>query len=231
MSSAAYGTQLTRNGVAVALITNIGGPGLSADPLEVTNHDSPDGFKEYIPGLKDGGELSLEGNFNNSAGQAALIADLKAGTIASYVITFPNSLAWSLEGFVTAFETTAPVEDKIGFSATIKVTSVPVIDATYSTGLTTPFFVISESAVVVPVVAGDVYSYVATVLTGVTSVTVTPTATAGVIKVNGTTVLTGQASGAITLGAAGTITPITITVQESGKLARTYTVSLARAAS
>ncbi len=84
---------------------------------------------------------------------------------------------------------------------------------------------------IVPAPAQTTYDYVATVLTGVSSVTVTPTATAGVITVNGTVVATGQASGAIALGAAGSVTTVTIVVTESAKVAKTYTVRVARAAS
>ena len=98
-----------------------------------------------------------------------------------------------------------------------------------STGLTTPFFVISNSAVVVPTKAGNIYKYIATVLTAVASVTITPTATAGVIKVNDIIVATGVASNAITLGSAGSITRATITVQETNKTIKTYDIDIVRA--
>jgi hypothetical protein len=60
-------------------------------------------------------------------------------------------------------------------------------------------------------------------------VTVTPTATAGVITVNGSVVTSGAASSAIALGSAGSVTPITIIVQEVGKVAVTYNLLVARA--
>ena len=53
----------------------------------------------------------------------------------------------------------------------------------------------------------------------------------GIITVNGNVVDSGEASAAIALGAAGSITTITIVVSETGKVAKTYTVRVARSAS
>lgn len=230
----AFGTTLKKSGTAIAEITSITGPSISADTLDVTSHDSPDTYREFEQGIRDGGEISIEGNFiPGNAGQVALTTDLNDGSKDEYVITFPTAMAttWTFDALITAFETKAPFDDKAGFTATLKISGKPTLAVTASDGLTTPFFSISESAVIVPDPANDTYTYVATVLTGVTSVTVTPTATAGVIKVDGNTVATGEASSAITLGAAGTVTEITITVEETNKTKLTYTIYLTRAAS
>lgn len=232
-AKAAFGTTLKKGAVAIAELTNIGGPSLSAATIDVTSHDSADGYREFIQSLRDGGDISIEGNFiPGNAGQAALVADLNDGSLDEYTITLPTAMAttWTFDAIVTAFECSEPYDAKVSFTATLKVSGKPALSVTASAGLTTPFFVISESAVVTPDEAGDVYLYVATVLTGVTSVTVTPTATAGVIKVNGNIVATGEASSAITLGAAGSNTEITITVQETNKTIKTYTIWVARAA-
>jgi len=232
-AKSAYGTTLKKGEVAIAELTNIGGPRLSADTIDVTSHDSADGYREFVSGLKDGGEVSIEGNFiPGNAGQAALVTDLDDGSADEYTITLPAVMAttWTFKAIVTAFECSEPYDNKASFTATLKICGKAELGVTASAGLTTPFFVISESAVVTPDEAGDVYLYVATVLTGVTSVTVTPTATAGVIKVNGNIVATGEASSPITLGDAGSNTEITITVKETTKTIKTYTVWVARAA-
>jgi len=230
----AFGTTLEKGATAIAELTAIGGPTISADTLDVTSHDSPDGYREFLQGLRNAGEISIEGNFiPGNAGQVALTTDLNDGSSDAYTITFPTAMAttWTFSAIVTAFDTDAPFDAKASFRATLKITGKATLNVTASTGLTDPYFVVSESAVVTPDEAGDTYFYVATVLTGVTSVTVTPTATAGVIKVDGNTVATGEASSAITLGAAGTNTEITITVQETNKTVVTYTIWVARAAS
>jgi len=230
-----FGTVLNWDGEDIAELTGISGPSMSAEVIDLTSHDSADSFREKVAGVRDGGEISIEGNFipGDTAGQIAAIADFIAGSTKEVIITGPTAagFTWTADAFISAFEPSHPFDDKLSFTATLTITGKPVLAVTASTGLTTTFFAISESAVIVPAAAGDVYEYVATVLTGVTSVTVTPIATAGVITVDGNVVATGEASSAITLGAAGSVTEITIIVKETGKTAKTYTIWLARAAS
>lgn len=231
LGKSALGTTLTWAGTAIAELDKIGGLELSADAQEITTLGSS--AKEYISGLPDGGEVAIEGFFypGDTNGQVVL-KNAVGGASGAVVITFPSAFgaSWGFNALVTKFSTgDVEVEGGLRFTATLKVTGAPTLSITASTGLTTAFFAISNSAVVIPSPANAVYSYVATVLTAVSSVTVTPTATAGVITVNGNVVATGQASSAITLGAAGSVTPITIVVTETGKIPKTYTINLARA--
>jgi len=232
----AFGTTFSWNSQSIAGLTSINGVEVTVNFADVTSHLSANSYTEYLPGTIDTGELSIEGFFDytDTAGQHAMITDMNAKTSRTWLITFPSATGttWTGTGYVSAFKVgDAAIDGAIPFSARIKTTGKPTFGATASTGLTTPFFAISESAVVTPAAANAVYSYVATVLTGVTSVTVTPTATAGTITVNGSTVATGEASSAIALGAAGTNTTITIIVTETGKSPKTYTIYVARAAS
>ena len=54
---AAFGISLENDGVAVAQVTSISGPSLSADTIDITNHASTDGYREFVQGLKDAGHL------------------------------------------------------------------------------------------------------------------------------------------------------------------------------
>ncbi len=230
-----YGTTLTWNGQTVAKLQSINGIEISVASVDVTTHDSADGFTASIPGLATAGDCSVAGFFDpaDATGQVAMMADAIARTSRTGVITFPSATGstWTFTGFITAIKVgDAPTGEGIPFTATIHPTGKPTFATSASTGLTNPYFAISESAVIAPAAAGNVYTYVATVLSTVTSVTVTPTATAGTITVNGNTVATGEASSAITLGAAGSVTPITIVVTETGKSPKTYTIYLTRAA-
>lgn len=236
MATHAFGTTLTWDSVSVAGLTAINGVEVTADTVEVSNHLSSDAYKEYLVGMIEPGELSVEGQFDytDTTGQHAMLTDLNARAAKTWTITFPSATGatWTGSGFLVGFKVgDATLDGSIPFSARIKLTGKPTFAVSASTGLTNPFFAISESAVVVPTAANDVYTYVATVLTGVSSVTVTPTATAGTITVNGNTVATGEASSAITLGAAGSVTTITIVVTETSKSPKTYTIYLTRAAS
>lgn len=124
---AAFGTVLAKGGVSIAELTSIGGPTLSADTLDATSHDSADGYREFLQGLRDGGEISIEGNFiPDNAGQDALYDDFNDGSVDEYTITFPDSIAvWTFDAIVTAFETNAPFDEKLSFSSTLKVTGKP----------------------------------------------------------------------------------------------------------
>ena len=234
-ANSAFGTSITIDSTAIAELTNIGGVDLTVDVIDVTNHDSPDAFREKIAGLIDAGQIPIEGNFYpGDTGQMALLAKLLTRTLGVFVITFPASIGatWTFNALVVGFKAAdAPIDGQLPFSANLEITGKPTLAVTASTGLTTPFFAVSESAVVTPTKSGSTYTYVATVLTGVTSVTITPTAAAGVITVNGNVVATGAESSAITLGAAGSITEAVIVVQETGKTAKIYTLQLVRAAS
>jgi len=137
--------------------------------------------------------------------------------------------SWGFNAIVVGFSTgEVNSNGTVDFSAVIAITGEAVLNLTAGAGLTTPFFVLSNSAVLTPAASGGVYDYVATVLTAVTSVTVTPTAAAGTITVNGNVVATGVASSAIVLGLAGSITDIAIVVAEASKTPKTYKIKLVR---
>ena len=48
----------------IAEVMNIDGPNLQQETVEVTSHDSTDRWREFIGGLKDGGEISFGLNFS-----------------------------------------------------------------------------------------------------------------------------------------------------------------------
>jgi len=125
-----FGVDMTWNSVVLAEVTNVTGPNESRDLIDVSNHDSTDGFKEYIAGLADGGEVSVEGNFiaGDSTGQIALHTDFQGGTSRTLLITFPSSLGnMSGTAFCTAFSMGFPFDGKIPFSATFHYTGKPTL--------------------------------------------------------------------------------------------------------
>lgn len=114
---------------AVAELTEIGGMELSADTIEVTTLDSKDGYREFMQGLKDAGEVSLTGFFNptEEKGQKELYDLFESGELSKFEIQFPESLGakWEFAGVVTSITTSAPLEDNIPFEAAIKVSGKP----------------------------------------------------------------------------------------------------------
>lgn len=233
-----FGTTFSYNGATVAKLTSIGGVEITRESYDSTTHQSADGFREFLPGLADAGEVAIVGllDATDTAGQIAMETDAVANppVLRTCIITPPSAtgLSWTFSAFISKFKLLdGPMDGLIPFSASVKISGKPALATAVSAGLTTTFFAISESAVILPAPAQAVLEYAATVLTGVTSVTVTPIATAGVITVNGNVVATGVASSAIALGAAGSLTKITIVVTETNKAPKTYTIWLTRAAS
>jgi len=114
----------------IAEVTNVGGPGMSMDTVDITHHSSPGGWKEYTGGLLDGGEIKLELNFlPANATQESLITALSARTKKNFQLLFPDSAAttWDFSAFVTNFEPSAPVDGKLGASVTLKITGQPTL--------------------------------------------------------------------------------------------------------
>lgn len=50
----------------------IGVPAVTQEYNDVTHNRSPDGFREWIKGLKDGGELAIKANYTSAAYQQQL---------------------------------------------------------------------------------------------------------------------------------------------------------------
>lgn len=230
----AFGTTLSWNGQVVAGITAVNGIELTVDEVDTTTHSSANRTREFVAGLITYGDVALEGQFeySDTNGQLAMVTDAAAATSRSFVITFPSSTGttWTGTGFIKALKVgDAPIDGKIPFTATIKPTGKPTFATAASNNLTN---LALTTATLYPSFAAGTYAYSAT-STGA-SVTVTPTFSAGTCTVaSGTfsqTVATGVASGAISLGSIGALTVVTVTVQETGKSPKIYTISVAKTA-
>ena len=133
---AAYGTLLLRGDgntpevfTEIAEVTNISGPSIAADPLEMTSHDSA-GNREFIGGLFDGGEITLELNFiptdetHNIA--TGVLYDLQNRIAYNYQLQFSDDpiapTVYEFVAFPVGFEPGAPVDGKLSASVTFKVT-------------------------------------------------------------------------------------------------------------
>lgn len=120
--------------VTVAGLTSIGGLELSADTIDVTTLDSAGGYREFIAGFKDAGEVAIEGYLNAAVGkgQKELHTLFESGAVEAFVIKFPaaTKTSWEFDGIVTGFSTGAELEDPLAFSATIKVSGAPTLTVT-----------------------------------------------------------------------------------------------------
>lgn len=223
------GTKLKIGANSVAELTSIGGLELSADTIESTNLDS-DGWRTFVQGLKDGGEVSISGYFSpaDTNGQKALHTLFESGTLTAFIILFPSAMGaeWDFNGIVTGITTGAELEDGISFEATIKVSGHPSLGVTASTGLSA-LSLTGTGGTLTPSFSNGTYYYSFSGVTA-TSVTVTATAASHTLElyVDGvyTQALTsGSASSAISMSAIGS-KKLTILARESGKTTKTYEI-------
>ncbi|MFF4610317.1 phage tail tube protein [Streptomyces albidoflavus] len=112
---------------AIANVTSVSGPEIERETYDVTSHDSVDGWREFIGGLKDGGEVSLELNYDPRV-HDDLVADFEDTEARDYKLVFPLSLGtWEFKALLTGFSQEAPVDDKLSAELTFKVTGKPTI--------------------------------------------------------------------------------------------------------
>jgi len=105
-------------------------PGFDSDDIDVTTHDNTNGFRTYIKGMSDAGEIEVEGNFDYSKNYSTCYALMVTRTLQTITITVPTEPSvtkWECLGYCKSLETEAPVDDKIPFNATIKVSGKPIL--------------------------------------------------------------------------------------------------------
>lgn len=112
---------------ALAEVFNMTPPAASVDVHDATHMQSPDATREFIAGLIDPGELSLEMNFiPGSSGDVYIQARRAARVKFKSRITFPNAVKWTFNTFVTNYESAVPNDDKMTSTMTCKVTGSSV---------------------------------------------------------------------------------------------------------
>lgn len=137
----AFGTQFLRDSdgagtfVVVANVSDISGPSRSREAIEVTAHDSPNKYREFIKGLKDGGEVEITLNYNPGvATHAALDADFEEDDLRDYqVVILPGDAdehTWEFAGLITDLGDEYPTDDKMERTATFKISGKPTLTAT-----------------------------------------------------------------------------------------------------
>jgi predicted secreted protein len=228
-----FGVQFTRNSVAVAEITNLEPPNFKSETNDVTNHDSVGRMAEFIGGMRSSDDVKVTANLILAdPGQTGLLADQADGLVHPYVVVFPAAwgASFGFSAVVTEFKVSpfSAKGDAVTFTCNLKISGAVTLNKTLSAGLTGSFFVFTPAGLTAPLASATPGTYVNTQASTVESVVVKPTAAAGVITVNGNIVATGVDSTAIALGEDGSVTPVTIIVQETGKVAVTYAIIVVR---
>jgi predicted secreted protein len=123
----------TEGFTTIAEVNDLGGPSLTLETIDVTSHDSSNGWREFIGGLLDGGEVSFTINYiptnathNNTSG---LIADLRNRVVRNFQLVFPDggSTTWVFAALVTSFEPSEAIDSQITADVTLKVSGAPTL--------------------------------------------------------------------------------------------------------
>lgn len=130
----AFGVKLERSDMGspavftpIANIIDISSPELSRVVHDMTAHDSPSGWREKKGGLKDGGEFTV--NINYDPGDHDLIInDLDDEDPRDYRLVWPDGIgSWEFRAILSGFVASAPHDDKLTAEITFAVDSKPTI--------------------------------------------------------------------------------------------------------
>jgi predicted secreted protein len=117
---------------AVAEITELTPPAMSKDSIDVTSHASSDGYREFISGMRDAGEVSFKANWLPTNvthdGTTGLLESFNDDELHLWRVVAPDTLITiEFYGFLTAFEPDLPLEEQAQLSGTIKVSGKPTV--------------------------------------------------------------------------------------------------------
>jgi predicted secreted protein len=137
----AFGTEFKRDStgggsfVKIANVSDLSGPEREREAIEVTAHDSPDQYREFVKGLKDGGEVSITLNYNpGDSGHKALDADFEEDGLRDYqVVLLPGDAdehTWEFSALITSLGDSFPVDDRMEREVTVKISGKPTLTAT-----------------------------------------------------------------------------------------------------
>lgn len=119
-----YGASVTFNSVALGQSVDIKGPAIKIPSVKITNNDSTNSAQEKIPGLIDGGQVTIT-FIKYHTNTNALYGVLR--TQATLVITYGDTHSWTCSSaFLTSLETGAPLEDAETIDAVFEVSGKPV---------------------------------------------------------------------------------------------------------
>lgn len=100
-------------------------PELTRDTKDATHYNSPDRFKEFIFGLRDGGEFGVTIQFKDIAALDDLMADFMTDTALPYQFLFPDETAWQFTGGITKIGPAVPMEERMTAEFTFKISGKP----------------------------------------------------------------------------------------------------------
>lgn len=110
-------------------VMKLAGPGVKFDLLDVSSHDTPSLFREFIPGFSDGDNVRFEINWRPSNTiHKQVRTDAYAATLRNFKIVFPDSSfnTVTMATYIQEFSPNADVGKQMTATGSLKVTGAPV---------------------------------------------------------------------------------------------------------
>lgn len=119
----------------VAHVTNIPGLNRTKAAYESTTHQSPDKYREYVPGLKDGGTFSPTLRYDPTDASHALLETFfeSDDLVTCQIVVLPDTAdedTWEFDAVCTGLGDEFPHDGLMGRTVDIQVSGKPVLTAT-----------------------------------------------------------------------------------------------------
>ena len=101
-------------------------PSDTDDQVDATHFQSPNRYREYIPGLTDAGEASFEMNYVPGSPTDRFLTSIKGKRLIAR-LTFPNGVQIIFMASRGGYEKDVPIDDKMTATLTLKVSGEPII--------------------------------------------------------------------------------------------------------
>ncbi len=124
-----HGCEIKRTGgTKIAHILSISGPSISRETIDTTDADATDDWRTFIASYIDGGELSLEINYDpddtTHKPAAGILLDFAAADVDNWTLTFSDTspaTEWTFDAICTGFEPSMSHDGVLTASVTFKV--------------------------------------------------------------------------------------------------------------
>lgn len=127
------GATPTENFTTIAELRKVGGPKLKLETIDVTVHNTTEPWRQFIGGLLDGGEVSLDLNFIPTDGthdpSTGLLSDMINRVQRNFQIVFPDddTTTWEFTALVTGFDMNSEPAGVLMATVTLKLTGSPTL--------------------------------------------------------------------------------------------------------
>lgn len=121
-----YGTVVDTYGSTLGNCLDVSGPNISVNDIDVTTNDSTNGWMEFLPGLKDGGEVTFSMRFNKTE-WAEAVGIIGVSKFWQLLLSDGSQFEW--EGYIKGFGNETQYGSDVTCSCTIKVSGEPTFTA------------------------------------------------------------------------------------------------------